>query len=33
MNATLARTLFWIGIAGLVWLILNAVFAPLRVTA
>ena len=32
MNATV-RALFWIGIAGLVWLILHAVFAPLRMTA
>jgi hypothetical protein len=30
-NATLTRTLFWLGIAGLVWLLANTVFVPMRV--
>ena len=30
-NATLARTLFWLGIAGLAWLLANTVCVPMRV--
>jgi hypothetical protein len=30
-NATLARTLFWLGMAGLAWLLASTIFIPLRV--
>ncbi len=30
-NATLARALFWLGIAGLAWLLASTVFVPMRV--
>ncbi len=28
----LARAVFWLGIAGLLWLALHAIFIPLRVS-
>jgi len=30
---TIARTLFWLGILGLVWLLASTVFVPMRVIA
>jgi len=33
MNVTFARTVFWIGLAGLAYLILTTIFVPMRVTA
>ena len=32
MNATFARTVFWIGLAGLAYLVLTTIFMPMRVS-
>jgi hypothetical protein len=31
MSTTIARTLFWLGLAGLAWLLANTVLVPMRV--
>ncbi len=31
MTNPIARTLFWLGIVGLVWLLASTVFVPMRV--
>ena len=33
MNATLARTIFWLGLAGLAYLLPTTIFVPMRVAA
>jgi hypothetical protein len=33
MSRILSRALFWLGMAGLAWLLLSALLAPLRVNA
>jgi hypothetical protein len=30
-GATLSRVLFWLGVAGLGWLLFSAIFMPLRI--
>ncbi len=30
---TLARAVFWLGIAGLLWLVLSTIFLPLHVSS
>jgi hypothetical protein len=32
-DGTLARAVFWLGIAGLLWLVFSAIFLPLHVSA
>jgi hypothetical protein len=31
-NAFLARAVFWLGMAGLLWLVIRAILIPLRIT-
>ena len=31
-SALFARAVFWLGIAGLLWIVIRAIFIPLRVT-
>jgi hypothetical protein len=33
MTNAIARTLFWLGIVGLLWLLASTVFVPMRVVA
>ncbi len=32
-DGTLARAVFWLGIAGLLWLVLSTIFLPLHVSS
>jgi hypothetical protein len=32
-NAFLARAVFWLGMAGLLWLLIRAILIPLRITS
>jgi len=32
-NAFLARAVFWLGMAGLLWLVIRALLVPLRITS
>jgi len=32
MSGAFARALFWLGIAGLLWIVVRAIFVPLHVS-